>query len=183
MVAVNDNRYCRMTELLKRFFRICLLNKGPQDLPYSIVLMWLAFLVYFITGLFSLLTWVEADMGMLVMLMDVVVLTSFSWLCVQAFKHGARFVQMITALTGTGSLFNVMSIPVLMQIHQIKDSGQVPAELAFLLLFLLSWNLAVIAHVFRESFNVRLLAAFVLTLAYKAIEVSLSQILFPQLGA
>jgi hypothetical protein len=56
-------------------------------------------------------------------------------------------------------------------------------ELSFLLLFLLSWNLAVVAHIFREAFNVRLLAAFVLTLAYKVIEVSLSQILFPELGA
>jgi hypothetical protein len=90
---------------------------------------------------------------------------------------------MITALAGVGSLFSLLSVPLLAQIQLARETGQMAGELSFLLLFLISWNLAVIAHVFREAFSVRLLAAFLLTLAYKMIEFSISQLLFPELGA
>ena len=172
-----------MSELLKRFFYICLLAKGPQDLPYSVLLMRLCVLVYFVTGLFSLLTSVSAGTAILVMLVDMALLMLFSWACLQAFNLSSRFVQMIIALTGVGSLFHLLSVPLLLQIQLTRETGQIAGELSFLLLLLISWNLAVIAHIFRESFSVRLLAAFMLTLAYKVIEVSLSQILFPELGA
>ena len=51
-----------------------------------------------------------------------------------------------------------------------------------LLLFVVGWNLAVYAHIFRESFNVRMLSAFILTLTYAAITVSVRQLLFPGVG-
>ena len=172
-----------MSELLKRIFHICLLSKGPQDLPYSVLLMRLLLLVYFISGLLSLLTSVSVDVALLVMLVDMAILLAFSWFCLRAFRMPSRFVQMMIALTGVGSLFHLLSVPVLAQIRVASATGQVAGELSFLLLFLISWNLAVIAHIFREAFNIRLLAAFVLTLAYKVIEVSVSQILFPELGA
>ena len=172
-----------MSELLKRIFNICLLTRGPQDLPYSVLLMRLMLLIYFVTGLASLLTTVSSNVAVLVMLVDVGILLLFSWLCLRAFRMSSRFVQMMTALTGVGSLFHLLSVPLLAQIKIASASGQVAGELSFLLLFLISWNLAVIAHIFREAFGVRLLAAFVLTLAYKVIEVSVSQILFPELGA
>ena len=172
-----------MTELLKRLFHICLLTKGPQDLPYSVMLLRVFLLTYFATGLASLATSLPIDEAVLVIMVDISLLLLFSWLCLQAFKMKARFVQMISAMAGIGTLFNIVSIPLMAQIAAAKQGGQIAGELSFLLLFLISWNLAVIAHIFRESFNVRLLAAFVLTLAYKVIEISLSQILFPQLGA
>ncbi len=172
-----------MTELLKRLFHICLLTKGPQDLPYSVMLLRVFLLTYFATGLVSLTTSFPMEEAVLVMIVDISLLLLFSWLCLQAFKMQARFVQMISAMAGIGTLFNMVSIPLMAQIAVAKQGGQISGELSFLLLFLISWNLAVIAHIFRESFDVRLLAAFVLTLAYKVIEISLSQILFPQLGA
>jgi hypothetical protein len=172
-----------MSELVKRLFHICLLTRGPQDLPYSVLLMRLLLLVYFATGMLSLLTYVSAGIAIAVMLVDLAIMLGFSWLCLQAFKLQPRFVQMITALAGVGSLFSLLSVPLLAQIQLARETGQMAGELSFLLLFLISWNLAVIAHVFREAFNVRLLAAFLLTLAYKMIEFSISQLLFPELGA
>ena len=172
-----------MSELLKRLFHICLLTRGPQDLPCSVLLLRLLLAVYFISGLFSLLTTVSVDVAILVMIVDIAILMLFCWVCLQAFKLRARFVQTMIALTGVGSLFHLLSVPLLAQIQVAGATGQVAGGVSFLLLFLISWNLAVIAHIFREAFNVRLLAAFILTLAYKVIEVSVSQILFPELGA
>ena len=93
----------------------------------------------------------------------------------------ARFVQTISALAGVGSLFNLVSVPLQNQIQAGQQAGQISGELYMLLLFFMAWNLAAVAHIFRESFNVRLLAAFILTLAYMAIEISVNQILFPEL--
>ena len=172
-----------MPALFKQIFHICLLTKGPQDLPFSITLFRLLLAVYFVSGILTLLPSVKLDEALMVMLVDMVIMLAFAWGCLQAFKKQPRFVQMVSAMTGVGILFNVLALPLLVQIEQSRTAGQIPGELSFLLLFLLSWNLAVYAHIFRESFNIRLLAAFVLTLAYKVIEISLSQILFPQLGA
>jgi len=172
-----------MSELLKRLFNICLLTRGPQDLPFSVPLLRLVLLLYFVTGLLSLLTYVSVDMAVMMMLLDVALLLGFSWVCLQAFRMQPRFVQMLTALAGVGILFNLLSLPLLAQIQLARETGQMAGGLSFLLLFLISWNLAVIAHIFRETFNVRLLAAFLLTLAYKVIEFSVSQLLFPELGA
>ena len=44
------------------------------------------------------------------------------------------------------------------------------------------WNLVVYAHIFRESFNIRLLSAFMLALTYAVISATLRQLLFPDAG-
>ena len=172
-----------MSELFKRFFQICVLARGPQDLPYSQFLLRLCLLTYFFAGLLRALTWVSLPSALGIMLLDIGVLLAFSWVCLQSFKHLSRFVQMISALCGVGTLFYLMSIPVLAQIHLLENAGQGSAGLSMILFFLICWNLAVVAHIFRESFSVSLPAAFVLTLAYVMIEISIGQLLFPELRA
>lgn len=172
-----------MSELLKRLFQICLLSRGPQDIPYSPLLLRLAVIAYFLSGLLGVMTQTSLMESVAMMALDLLVLLLFSWVCLQAFKLRQRFVQTVTALCATGTLFQLLFLPVLMQLPTSADDVTPAASLSLLLYILISWNLAVVAHVFRESFSVRLPAAFVLTLAYIIIEMSTSQFLFSGSGA
>lgn len=171
-----------MAELFRRFFRICLLAGGPQDLPYSHALLRLSVLFYLLSGIASMLSATTLDMALLAMLADLAVLLLFGWLCLKAFGKAARFVQMTSALAMTGAAFQLLAWPMLVYLEGLPaDSPSI--SISLLLLLITGWNLAVYTHIFRESFNVRMLAAFVLTLCYAVISVSVRQLLFPELGA
>ncbi len=172
-----------MAELLKRFLNICLLTQGPQNLPHSNLLLQILLVVYFITGSLSMLPGTAFEDGVLVMMLDLAVLLLFTWFCLQVFKKQARFIQTTIALAGVGTIFQLLAWPLLVQMESLKQSGETSVEISLLLLVIISWNLAVFAHIFRQAFDVRMLAAFVLTLAYLIINVTVRYLIFPQVGA
>ena len=172
-----------MTELLKRFLNICLLTQGPQDLPHSSLTLRILLVVYFLTGSFSMLSSTAFEDAVLIMMLDLAVLILFTWFCLQAFKKQARFIQTTTALAGAGSIFQLLAWPLLIQMESVKQSGEASPEVTLLLLIIISWNLAVFAHIFRHAFGIRMLAAFILTLAYVMINVTARYLIFSQSGA
>ncbi|MDQ1363771.1 MAG: hypothetical protein QG652_1633 [Pseudomonadota bacterium] len=169
-----------MSLRLKQFFYICLMSKGPQDLPWSHQLLHVSLLAYLISGVLSMLDTTPFDQALLVMLVDLAVLLLYAWLCLQAFNKLSRFIQMATALAGVGTIFQLIAWPLLAYIDNQPETTA--SGLSIWLLFFVGWNLAVYAHIFRESFNVRMLSAFVLTLTYAVITVSVRQLLFPDAG-
>jgi len=169
-----------MLSQLKPFIYICLMNKGPQDLPWSYGLLQVAALAYLISGVLSMLSAAPVDQSLLVMLVDLGVMLSFGWLCLKAFNKSPRFIQMSTAMVGVGTIFQLLAWPLMAYIDNQQEVSAPGTSL--LLLFVVGWNLAIYAHIFRESFNVRMLSAFVLTLAYAVITVTVRQLLFPGLG-
>jgi len=171
-----------MAEILNRYLKICLLANGPQDLPHSRLLFQLMVLVYFITGCLSMWPVVDFSDSFAVMLVDLTILLLFSLICLIAFNKRPRFLQTVSALTGVGSLFQMLAWPLLLYVNEAKQSDNVPAEASFLLLVIISWNLAVYAHIFRQAFDVRTLTAFVITLVYVIINIKIRGFLFPDLG-
>lgn len=169
-----------MLSLIKPFIYICLMNKGPQHLPCSQGLLQVSLLAYLITGVLSMLSATPLDEALPVMLADLAVMLLYAWLCLKAFNQSARFIQMTTALAGVGAIFQILAWPLMAYLD--NQQGAPAPGLSMLLLFVVGWNLAVYAHIFRESFNVRMLSAFVLTLTYAAITVSVRQLLFPGSG-
>lgn len=158
-----------MNFFLKALVGNLLLHKGPQDLPFSIIAMKLSLLVYFISGVPGLAISVGLPQAVAAMLIDLLVMLLFMYGCLKAFSLTSRFVQSTTAMAGVGSLFQLAPLPLLYQLQGIEDPAQIPASISMFLLILVSWNLAVIAHIFRESFNVRLFAAMALTICYVVI--------------
>ena len=172
-----------MTALLKAYMHLCLLNKGPESIPYSIILLRIVLVLYFITGVLSSLASSSLGQSMAMMCVDIFVLMAFCWICLQIFNKPSRFNQMMTAILGTGSLFQLLAWPLMFYFELAQAKQVIVPELGFLLLMLISWNLAVYAHIFRKSFAIRLYAAFFITLAYAIISITLRQLLFPELGA
>ncbi len=169
-----------MSELVKPFFYICLLSKGPQDIPYSNNLFRFGLFAYFFSGVMTLAQGMAMEQAIPAALVDLGILLIFARVCLQMFKKLPRYVQMMTALLVIGAVFQVLAFPLLIS---IQGSEKANVELSLILLFLFSWNLAVYAHIFRESFDIKTGPAFILTLAYTVISFSANQILFPQVGA
>ena len=71
----------------------------------------------------TLLPSVKLDEALMVMLVDMAIMLVFAWGCLQAFKKQPRFVQMVSAMTGVGILFNVLALPLLVQIEQSRAAG------------------------------------------------------------
>lgn len=179
-LATVENTLFHMPSLIKQFLYICLMNKGPQDLPWSRGLLHVSLLAYLFSGFLSMLATTPFDQALLVMLADLAVLLLYAWLCLKAFNKTSRFVQMATAMTGVGAVFQIIAWPLMAYIDNQAEA--VAPGMSLLLLLIVGWNLAVYAHIFRESFNVRMLSAFVLTLTYAVITVSVRQLLFPDVG-
>ena len=169
-----------MSELVKPFFYICLLSKGPQDIPYSINLFRLSLLAYLLTAVLTLTQGMALEQAISASLVDMTILLIFARICLHLFNKLGRFIQMTTALLVIGAAFQILAFPLLVSI-QAGEKGN--AELSLILLLLFSWNLAVYAHIFRETFEIKTGLAFVITLVYTLISFSANQMLFPQAGA
>ncbi len=161
---------------------ILLIKKGPQDLPFSISLMKLSLIVYFLTGLPGLMISIEFGQAVLAMALDVVVLLLFVYACLQAFSKSERFVQSVTGLASIGIVFQLIVLPLLYNFNSDPQAAEQMLSISILLLMFVSWNLAVYAHVFRESFGVRLPAAMLLTICYIVITLMARKIFFPELA-
>jgi len=171
-----------MKLFFKMLFGNLVLNKGPQDLPASAVLMKLSLLAYLLSGLPGLLVSVDFEQAVLAQALDVLVLLLFTYLCLQAFKKLERYTQTIVALASVGAIFQLVVLPILFEFKEVEEASQVMLGMSLLLLGLVSWNLTVIAHIFRESFSVRLPAAIALTISYMFITLSARKFFFPELA-
>jgi len=168
------------------FFKVLwgnlLLQKGPQDFSYSHNLMRRSLMIYFITGLLGLMINISFEQAVLAMLVDVLVLVLFVYLCLQAFSKTERFVQSVISLASIGTVFQVAVLPLLYSVN-VDAEVDIPATqemlgLSVLLLLFVSWNLAVYAHIFKASFDVRLSAALLLTICYIVITMLARKLLF-----
>lgn len=140
--------------LWQKFFTICLLRQGPQDLPVSSFLLQLSFISYAITaGLLYMdqLTW---GLALIAGLTETIQLSLLTFMVLSVASYGARGMQTVTALLGTGSLFNLFAAPLIFWISNIPE-GRSPGFPALLLLGCSLWSMVVYGHIFRTAFSSR----------------------------
>ncbi len=171
-----------MNSFVKVLLGNLVLNKGPQDFPCSVVLMRLCLLAYFVTGLPGLIINTSFEQAVLAMAMDLIVLLLFVYLCLQAFSKSERFIQSVISLASIGIVFQLIVLPLLYNFDANPEAAEAMLSLSILLLVFVSWNLAVYAHVFRESFGIRLPAAMVLTVSYIVITMLVRKFFFPEMN-
>ena len=159
-----------------------LLKKGPQDFPFSPALMKLCLLAYFVTGIPGLMITATFPQAVFAMALDVMVLIAFVYLCLQAFSKTERFVQSVISMASMGAFFQLLVLPLIFNFDADPKIAEEMLGLSIMLLIVVSWNLAVYAHLFRESFGVRLPAAMILTVCYIVITLLVRKIFFPELA-
>lgn len=99
-----------------------------------------------------------------IVVLNILVIISFSYFLLVVLKLKERFVQTISALLGTGIFFNLLSWPLVGLIAINESSRTYDALVAILALSMISWELLVTAHIYRHAFNLRMYSAIILSL-------------------
>jgi hypothetical protein len=170
-----------MGRLLQRFFDICLLRAGPQDLPAYSSLLWLSLLAYCAVGLVMSVQNLDVGSAILLVALDSALLAALLFALLWSRAALERYLQTLIALLGTGAILQLAALPILSwQQASLVDDTVTPALMtASLLLWIwLLWDLLVIGHILRHTLATRLPIGVLLGVAYLFISYSVTRILF-----
>lgn len=168
-----------MLALFNLFLDICLLRKGPQDTPASMALLKICLLAYALSGLLVLLFSTPAPVALSQILLDMVLLSGLLYLALTLRRHPKRFEQTLSALTGTGALMGLLALPLMSWIiHQ--EEGANTALPSLLLLVLMVWSIAIMAHILRHAFEISIWLGALCALGYTFLSWTLTGWIGPQ---
>jgi hypothetical protein len=159
-----------MGPLIVCIWQICLLQKGPQDLPYSPSLFLTAFLAN------ALLGWYQFThrLGLLEALFNVIVfvliLLAFTYLVLFLKNKVTRFMQTLTALMTTSVVINLIILPFLLLAPALLGTEPGAAQISIVWFYTLLiitmniWSLLITAHIYRHALDVNMAVGILVTL-------------------
>ena len=168
-----------MRALFELFLAICLLRKGPQDVPVSPVLLRLTLLSYGISGVLIPLLDVDLLTALALTVLDIALLTGLTYGVLTLGHYPSRFTQTLTALFGTGALLQLLALPLLFLLKQETVNASAPAWLVLLWLGLFIWGIVIMAHILRHALSTSLGVGVLYSLAYVVLYWTLSGWLQP----
>ncbi len=165
--------------LVKTWLDLCLLRKGPQDLPVSRFLLGLSLCCYVLVSLLVALPSSGIAEAVPLALVDVGMLTVFVLALLYLQSKTARINQTLSALAGSGSLMGLLALPLVLLVDTGQPAEQVPAALAGLWLSLLIWNLFVMAHIIRHALSSSFAIGLGAAVLYALVSMQMVTTLFP----
>ena len=167
-----------MQALIFRFFDICILRAGPQDLPSSLFLLRLIVVLSAIVGTFLNLPTEGFSQSLAISLFGVVILTAFLYIGLKLRNKLSRFRQTVIAAMGTSIILDLILMPFVYTLYAAQLDGESsPIALQMLLLILL-WGVTVFAHIIRHSFEIRFGYGFIVSLGYLVLSWTLADLVF-----
>jgi hypothetical protein len=159
-----DDKPHPMNSLILLILNIMRLRAAPQELPHSRFLM-LAFIgTYLLMGVVISLLDQGIGLALLSAGVDTGLLIGLAYLALWVRGYQGRTMQTVTALVTTGTLFEIISLPLVAYLQQASADN--PSNLSILLLLLIIWNIAVIGHILRHAIDVVLWLGIGISLLY-----------------
>lgn len=137
-----------MYELIKLFFDICLLKKGPEDIPVSSWLLRILIFAYACISLLILLLSVDLYHAILQAVVEIILILVSSWCILFLAKKLMRFKQTVSALMATGVLISLFSLPAM---ATLIGAGTTLSIISIVLLMLWSW--VVSGHIYSKALD------------------------------
>ena len=170
---------CDMPHLIRTFWDICLLQKAPQDIPYSrglfILLLLVGFVIDNLNLNIALPEMAVASIMAVVSLHTIFLVGSLSGL-LALMGYRARIFQTLTALIGTGIIISLLALPVLLIVSRLAKE---PGYFGLILLLLNIWSLLITAHILRHALSIGFLLAGLLAFGYFMLSIKLVDIMLP----
>jgi hypothetical protein len=155
-----------MQALVKVFWEIALWRRGPRDLPPSQGLLAVAALAYTATSTIQSLLIDGPGMALVNGLADLGFTVGAFWLCLAIGRRGHRLLQTLTAVLGTGTLLALPNIAVFVLAGALGPEGPLTGAVKLLLLPLLVWSVAVLAHIVRQALDAPLVTGVAVSTTY-----------------
>jgi len=159
--------------LIKLFIDIVLFRRGPQDVPASPLMLGLCMLVYLSIGEVMLLMEESLLRATLQVGLDAVMLAGFVAVTLKFAGYGERVLQTLSALLGVDALISMIAFPVMISLSSGPERGG-----GYLLVMLMVWHLAVMAHIFRHALSRSWWVGYAVAMVYTLLSFQILQLLF-----
>jgi len=143
------------------FFEICLLKRGPQDIPPAPTLLFLFFILYNLISIFAAVQVSTAQGLTTTQTVLIVVIESFAFVAVfggmlYLAQLQERILQTLTALLGINVILELIALPFIIMVGQFDNPENIPFMLVFALTMLFTWHLLVYGHIVRHALDTTL---------------------------
>ncbi len=168
-----------MLNLIRAFVDICLLRRGPQDLPTSGFLLYLTLVTYTVSGFLQALGVYPVGTAAMASITDTALLALLTLSLLYMNGLGVRVPQTLSALAGTGTVVVILAmIPTYwMYSAQARNSDHTMSSV--LLLVLTVWYLMVMGHIIRSALSTRMFVGVVVAIMYALVAWTVQIRLFP----
>lgn len=168
-----------MHALIFRFFDICMLRSGPQDLPSSAFLLRGVLALNIVIGVLVSFPVSGFEHSLMEVSLDLFLLSILLYTGLQWRGLTLRFTQIFIALMGTGIVFGMLMMPVVYQLVASKAAGE-PALFAALVWWgIVFWNITVFAYILQQGLDIKFNVAFTLAIMYILLFWQISSWVFP----
>jgi len=164
--------------IVNPFIQICLLRQGPQDLPTSGILLAIALTAHTVMSIVWSNISLSAVDALLSGLLDTLLLVVLTTTLLYAQRRKERVVQTLTALAGTGTIITFLALPVSGWLQRVDQSAGEGGLAVIVLLLLMVWSLAVVAHIFRHALSIPYFFGLVVAVVFYGISISAFRALF-----
>ena len=165
--------------VFQKLLALLFLKSSPQDLPYSMALSVRLSFFYVLSGIVVLQTTLAPDDMFAGIVLGLLVQYVFVYAVLAALNKSARFMQTFCAVIGVSLIFNLLSWPVFTVLSDETSQDTIKSSMSLLFLLLISWEVLVKAHIFKNALEMKMFGALALSFSLFFISVTLSQLLFP----
>ncbi len=159
-----------MTRTIRTLIHICLFRARPQDLPACGRTLTFTILAAFVFSVMRITPFSEGGAAVMVSLAQIGLLALGLKILLSLFSRHERWLQSATAVFGCSALLTLAAI-LMRIITESFVSGAVNPILAAINI----WSFAVIVFILRETLEVRLLLAFLITFTLEVLSVLILQ--------
>lgn len=166
-----------MQRLIRTLLDLLTFRAGPQDFPYSPGLATATGGAFLATGAIAVLPVTRLSVALAQTALELGLMSGLLYAVLSLSGRAQRFLQAFTALTALGTAMQVAAWP-LTALAYPQGAAQPQSGPLLVLLVLLFWNLALIAHILRLTLETTPFRAVAMTLLYYLTLVMIAAALF-----
>jgi drug/metabolite transporter (DMT)-like permease len=169
------------TTLFRAFFQICLLRFSPGQLPRSYELLTVSLIAYTLVNFLLALFTAPLFDAVLASLLESALVALITVGILSLNRHYGRWVETLMALAGTGFILGMFALPLIYGGTMLQDNGLLQAFMLLVYIFLVVWNILIMAHILRHAIDTTFGFGIVFALAYIFITSAVIVFLLPDL--
>jgi len=166
--------------IFRAFLDICLLKKRPQDLPASIEFLVICLLSYTTASILLAIPTLTIINAVIAGCIETALIMLITYLLLLLKSNKERWLQTTTALSGTGAMFGILALPLFYWVAYTANAKSDQASVNLLVILLVIWNIAVMAHILRHALTVSFTTGVLVSLVYLYSVIYIIAIVTPQ---
>lgn len=164
--------------IVRPFVEICLLRRGPQDLPGSTFLLAIMLVAHTVMSILLNAVVLNAWNAILAGVIDTLLVSILTGSILYLHGFKTRIVQTLSAMTGTGAIISLLAIPLFSWNAGAQQSGSVSAVGSLMVFGIVVWSLAVSGHILRHALSVSYFLGILIAVAFYGISYTVFSKLF-----